>query len=88
MWLDTLTDISDEVDTPLSHNYSLHEDELAYEYGASPAEIRYWDGSTILEITDNDDNDVAPSLYGNKIAWSGRPVGGADQIFYAILPSR
>lgn len=121
LWRGVVTDLTAQVDAIMAHNFSLHEDALAYEWGASPAtitywnggapqsiaegyepslysgtiayevwdgqdwEIHFWNGSTILEITDNDFNDTRPSLYGNLIAWVGRPPSSADHIFYAKL---
>ena len=110
-WRGVVTDLTDEVDGVMSHNFSLHEEALAYEWGASPSLIRYWDGvtpqtiaeghepslshgtiayevwdgSAIIEITDNDYNDTQPSLYDDIIAWVGRPAGSSDQIFFARL---
>jgi hypothetical protein len=48
-------------------------------------EIRYWDGSTTLNITDNDFDDGDPSLYGTIIAWTGRLQGVGNHIFYVDL---
>jgi hypothetical protein len=87
--LGDLTDLTDELDATMAHNYSLHGGEIAYEYGTSPAWIRYWDGATIHEITDNDYNDTQASLHGSLIAWVGRPPEiGLDQIFYVELAKR
>jgi hypothetical protein len=122
LWRGVLTDLTDEVDATISHNYSLHGGALAYEWGPGQItywdgvtaqaitqkyepslydgtiayevwdgqdwEIRFWDGSEIIEITDNDFNDTQCSLHGDTIAWVGRPPGSADQIFYARILSR
>lgn len=121
-WRGTITDLTDAVDGELSYDYSLQAGALAYQWGARPGvirywdgvttqaiaegyspslydgtiayeawdghdwEIRFWDGSSILEITDNDVNDTQPTLCGGLVAWVGRPAGGMDQIFYARLP--
>ncbi len=121
-WRGVVTDLTDEVDGVMSHNFSLHEEALAYEWGASPSlitywdgvtaqtiaeghepslyhgtiayqvwdgqdwEIHFWDGSAIIEITDNDYNDTQPTLYDDIIAWVGRPAGSSDQIFFVRLP--
>jgi hypothetical protein len=62
---------------------SLYNGTIAYEvWAGNNWEIRYWDGTTVHEITDNDYNDTNPSLYGTIIAWTGRPAGSSDQIFY------
>jgi len=124
LWQGVLTDLTDDVDATMSHNYSLQGGALAYEWGASPSqimywdgvsartiangyepslyegtiafevwdghdwEINYWDGSEILEITDNDYNDTQVTLYADRIAWVGRPPGSTDQIFFARLLGR
>ena len=65
---------------------SLYNGTIAYEvWDGHDWEIHYWDGTTEHEITNNDYMDVDPSLYGSIIAWTGRPPGSADQIFYVDL---
>lgn len=117
-WDGTLIDLSEDVQAGMAHGFSLYRDTLAYEWGASPSWITYWDGATaqtiaagyspslfdgaiayevwdghdweihywngasIVEITDNEYDDTQPSLCRNTIAWVGRPEG-LDQIFYA-----
>jgi hypothetical protein len=64
------------------YNPSLYEGTVAYEVWDGDWEIRYWDGATLHDITENDFNDMQPSLHGSFIVWAGRPGGGPDQIFY------
>ena len=54
------------------------------------SEIFLWDGVNMLQITDNDYPDYDPSLSGDRLAWSARPLGegGPYQIFYTRLPER
>ena len=121
LWHGTLIDISDDINATMTIDYSFHAGGIAYEYGASPAvikywdgatvhdvgpgyttclyegtvayevwdghdwEIRYWDGSAIHDITENDFDDMGPSLYGTIIAWTGRLQGIGDHIFYVDL---
>jgi hypothetical protein len=69
-WQGVVTDLSDDVDATMSHNYSLHNGALAYEWGASSAQIRYWDGGTPQTVA----NGFEPSLYDGTIAfevWDG-----------------
>jgi hypothetical protein len=56
---------------------------IAYEHhGTSPPTIRYWDGSTVHRVTDNQINDTNVSLCGTLIAWAGCPSGGASHIYW------
>jgi hypothetical protein len=65
---------------------SLHNGRIAFTvWDGHDYEIRYWDGTAVIDITDNDDNDGQPSLWGNWLVWVGRPGGGANQIFYTEL---
>lgn len=71
MWTGATTDISDDVESPMSTDYSLHDDQLAYQYGASPAEIHFWDGAAVHNVA----NGYAPSLHAGTIAyevWDGQ----------------
>ena len=70
LWNGALTNITDIIEASMAHNYSLHAGAIAYEYGASPAMIKYWDGATIHEVG----NGYEPSLYHGTIAyevWDG-----------------
>ena len=65
---------------------SLYNGRIAFTYwDGHDYEIRYWDGTQVVDITDNDDNDGQPSLWGSWLVWVGRPGGGANQIFYLEL---
>ena len=66
---------------------SLHDGRVAFSvFDGHDWEIRYWDGAMVQVITDNDDDDLAPSLWGEHIVWERRPGGGPGQIFYTRLP--
>ena len=70
LWDGALTNITDIIEASMAHNYSLHAGAIAYEYGASPAMIKYWDGTTVHEVS----NGYEPSLYNGTIAyevWDG-----------------
>lgn len=70
LWDGALTNITDIIDGSMAHNYSLYAGTIAYEYGASPAMIKYWDGSTVHDV----DQGYNPSLYDGTIAyevWDG-----------------
>lgn len=54
-------------------------------YDGHDWEIRWWDGTTVHPITDNDFNDMDPCLEGGYLVWSGRPGGGMDQIFWTSV---
>ena len=78
-------------DVGAGYDPSLDAGWVAYEvYDGHDWEIRLWDGTNTIAITDNDFDDVDPSLSGDRLAWSGRPTGaaGAYQIFFAKLPER
>ncbi|MBD3178575.1 MAG: hypothetical protein GF417_02695 [Candidatus Latescibacteria bacterium] len=65
---------------------SLHNGRIAFTFwDGHDYEIRYWNGAQVIEITDNDDNDGQPSLWGDWLVWVGRPGGGPNQIFYMEL---
>jgi hypothetical protein len=70
LWHGALTDITDIIEANMAHNYSLSAGGIAYEYGASPAMIKYWDGATIHDVGQG----YEPSLYEGTIAyevWDG-----------------
>ena len=48
------------------------------------AEIYYWDGKAVTQITNNDTYDNDPSLYGDMIAWYGWD-GHDAEIYYAKI---
>ncbi len=71
LWNGALTDITETIEDGMGRNYSLHAGAIAYEYGASPAMIRYWDGTTVHEVGAG----YEPSLYDGTIAyeaWDGQ----------------
>ena len=73
-------------DVAAGYNPSLYAGTVAFEvWDGHDWEIRYWDGTTVHEITDNDYNDTDASLSGTKIAWTGRPSGSSDQIFWVSV---
>ena len=49
----------------MTTDYSLHAGGIAYEYGAGPAMIKYWDGVTVHDVGPGYD----PSLYAGTIAY-------------------
>ena len=63
---------------------SLYEGTIAWQsWDGHDWEIFYWDGTSVMQVTDNDVDDTAPSLYNGSIAWQSR--NGADyEIFYAV----
>lgn len=62
---------------------SLYDGRIAFTvWDGHDYEIRYWDGTQVIDITDDDVNDSQPTLWGSWLAWVGRPGGGAGQIFY------
>ena len=63
---------------------SLYEGTIAWQsWDGHDWEIFYWDGTNVMQVTDNDVDDTAPSLYNGSIAWQSR--NGADyEIFYAV----
>jgi hypothetical protein len=70
LWDGALTDLTDVIDGAMSHEYSLHVGDIAYEYGASPAIIMYWDGTTVHDVGLG----YEPSLYEGTVAyeaWDG-----------------
>ena len=70
LWDGGITDLTDEIEAGMAIEYSLFEGSIAYEYGASPTRIRYWDGSTVTEVGTG----FNPSLYNGAIAyevWDG-----------------
>lgn len=61
---------------------SLYDGRIAFTFwDGHDYEIRYWDGTQVIDITDNDENDGQPSLWGGWLVWVGRP-GGVNHIFY------
>jgi hypothetical protein len=70
LWHGTLTEITDDIDARMITDPSLQAGHLAYEYGANPAIIKYWDGAAIHEVGPG----YAPCLYEGTIAyeaWDG-----------------
>jgi hypothetical protein len=61
-----------------SRQTSLDGSNLAWSaWDGNDFEISFYDGNTqeITQITDNDLDDVEPTLNGTKLAWDGTPVG-------------
>lgn len=76
-------DGTDAHDVAQGYSPSLYDGAIAFEvWTGGNWEIFYWNGADVIRITDNDYDDTQPSLFGDKIAWVGRP-GSLDQIFYA-----
>jgi len=55
---------------------SLYKGKIAFTSGDTRPgqydfEIFYWNGTTIIQVTDNEYDDLEPSLYDGKIAWLG-----------------
>ncbi len=76
-------DGTDVHDVAQGYAPSLYDRTIAFEVWTSNNwEIFYWNGTEVIRITENDYDDTQPSLYGDMIAWVGRP-DGLDQIFYA-----
>lgn len=68
-WDGTRRDIT-EIVSEAAHNFTLDAGTMAYEWGAQPSTIRYWDGATIHTIAEGYD----PSLDGGRVAfeaWDG-----------------
>lgn len=79
------------VDLGLGYDPTLDDGWVAFEaWDGHDWEIHLWDGSNVLQVTDNDFEDYDPSLSGDRLAWNGRPSGpgGTYQIFFAKLPGR
>jgi hypothetical protein len=67
---------------------SLDDGWIAYQvHVGGDWEIHLWDGTNVVQITDNDFDDTDPSLHGDRLAWKGRKEG-MDHIFFARLPPR
>lgn len=72
----------------VAHGYepSVHAGKVAFlRFDGHDWEVLYWDGETVVEITDNDYDDLQPTLDDGLLAWQGRPGGGAGHIFYVEL---
>lgn len=70
LWDGALTDISDVINALMTTGYSLHAGGIAYEYGASPSIIKYWDGATVHDVGQG----YNPCLYAGTVAyevWDG-----------------
>lgn len=47
-------------------------------------EIFLWDGSQVIQLTDNDVDDIFPQISGNHIVWQ-QQSGGSSEIFHATI---
>lgn len=73
LWDGTLTDLTDTLDGRMISNPSLDAGTIAFEYGANPTWIRYWNGSTVQEVAKG----FNPSLSNGTIAfeeWDGHDL--------------
>ena len=58
---------------------SIHSGQIAWQgFDGNDYEIFLWDGYSTVQITDNDNDDTNPSLYGGQIAWENN----GDILFY------
>jgi hypothetical protein len=64
-WDGILSNLSDELEATMSHNYCLQGGEVACEYDATPSWIRYWDGTTWETI----EKGYEPSLFEGTLAY-------------------
>jgi hypothetical protein len=62
---------------------SLYDGQITWSrYGGSDFEIFLWDGSSISQITDNDFDNRAPSIYNGEIVWYGGTNSNDNEINY------
>jgi hypothetical protein len=53
------------------------------ESSVSDWEIYYYDGSTVIKVTDNSTDDINPQIKGSSVVWQGRDTNEGDwEIFY------
>jgi hypothetical protein len=76
-------DGTDTHDVAQGYAPSLYDGTVAFEvWDTHDWEIFYWNGTEVIQITENSYNDTQASLFGDIVAWVGRPES-LDQIFYA-----